>query len=61
MDEKKFDVTPVKNAEKELKPKDSTRKIIGIIAAVAFVVSAFILVMELPEYISRKNFEKAVD
>lgn len=60
MDEKKFDVTPVKNAEKELKPKDSTRKIIGIIAAVAFVVSAFILVMELPEYISRKNFEKAV-
>lgn len=60
MEEKNFDITPVKDAEKELKPKDGTRKVIGIIAAVAFVVSAFILVMELPEYISRKNYEKAV-
>lgn len=61
MSDKNFDVNPVENAKDEFKPKDRTRKIIGIVAAVAFVVSAAILITSLPSYISRKNYEKAVE
>lgn len=61
MDDKNFDVNTVEGAKKALEPKDRTRKIIGIVAAVAFVISAAILVTSLPSYISRKNYEKAVN
>lgn len=61
MDEKNFDIKPVENAQKELKPKDRTRKIIGLVAAVAFVISAAILITALPSYISQKNYDKAVN
>lgn len=61
MNEKNFDVTPVENAQKELKPKDRTRKTISIIAAVAFVISAAILISALPSYISQKNYDRAVN
>lgn len=60
MSDDNFKVAQVEGAEKELKSKDNTRKIIGIIAVVAFVVSAGFLAFELPNYISQKNFEKAV-
>ncbi len=60
MDDNNFNIEQVEGAEKELKSKDNTRKIIGIIAVIAFLVSAGFLVMELPAYISQKNFEKAV-
>lgn len=61
MSEKNFDVNPVENAKEELKPKDRTRKIIGIAAAVAFLVSAAILISAVPSYISQKNYDKAVN
>ena len=60
MSENNFNIEQVEGAEKELKSKDNTRKIIGIIALIAFIVSAGFLVTELPKYISRKNYEKAV-
>ncbi len=46
--------------KKELKTKDTTRKIIGILSAVAFIIAAGFLVIELPDYFSQKNFNKAV-
>ncbi len=58
--EKKFDIQDIEIDKKELKSKDTTRKIISILSALAFVIAAGFLVIELPDYFSQKNFNKAV-
>lgn len=57
---KKFDVNTDGIDKKGLTPGDTGRKLIGVISALAFIVAALFLVIELPDYFSQKNFDKAV-
>lgn len=60
MSDKELKVETVKGAEKQLKEKDNTRKIVSVVSVVAFVLAATFLVLQLPGFLSQKAFDKAV-